>query len=101
MVTATTHKTLIEELFRAVDTSDYAALMAIFHPAIVYERPGYAPCSGLDQLMHFYKDVRVIGSGKHIIEKIVADGDYAACWGQFMGVKKTGESISERFADVY
>jgi ketosteroid isomerase-like protein len=92
---------LIGELFRAVDSSDWDGLARIFHGEIVYERPGYGPIVGVDRLLQFYQQERVIASGQHHIEQVVVDGSYGACWGRFKGVKKDGSGVDELFADVY
>jgi ketosteroid isomerase-like protein len=68
---------------------------------LLAERPGYECLVGLDQLMQFYRRVRVIASGTHLLEEIVGDDVRAACWGRFVGVHKDGSPIDERFADVY
>jgi ketosteroid isomerase-like protein len=92
---------LFEELFLAVDSSDWKKLAEIFDAEIVYERPGYDPIVGLERLLQFYRSERVIAGGKHQIEHAVVDGNYGACWGRFVGVKKDGSQVDELFADVY
>ncbi len=92
---------LVTKLFHTVDSCSWDALSDLFHPDVVYERPGYKPIIGVDQLLLFYREERVIESGDHHIEHIVIDGMFGACWGRFVGVKKDGSSIDETFADVY
>lgn len=94
-------KESITELFQAIDTSDWNTVTNTFHQNIVYERPGYEPMSGLERVMHFYQKERILSSGEHRIEKIVWDGDAAACWGRFVGFQKDGAAVDERFSDVY
>lgn len=77
------------------------ALAEIFHPEIVYERPGYGSLCGVARLLQFYQHERVIASGRHSIEQIVIQDDHGACWGRFVGVAKDGTPADERFADVY
>ncbi len=96
-----TYSALVIELFLAVDSSGWNMLAKIFHHDIVYERPGYEPFVGIDQLLKFYQTQRVIASGKHHIEHIAVEGNYGACWGRFIGVRKDGFPIDELFADVY
>lgn len=98
-ITAT--KELIVTLFRAVDSSDWGLLVNCFDKNIIYERPGYQPLIGLDELLKFYQYERVVASGKHQVEHIVIEDNYGACWGQFIGLHKNGSQIDERFADVY
>lgn len=92
---------LIQNLFTAVDTSDWDAMLRIFHPDIVYERPGYSTFRGIDSVMHFYQHDRVLASGEHHLEHIVCMDNEGACWGRFIGFKKDGSRVDEGFADVH
>jgi ketosteroid isomerase-like protein len=92
---------IITELFRRVDARDFDALRESFTDDAVYERPGYDPLVGRDRVLHFYREERVIASGKHELEKIVVEGPTGACFGRFVGLHKNGSAIDERFADVY
>jgi ketosteroid isomerase-like protein len=92
---------IITELFHAVDNRDWDVLARIFHPDIVYERPGYAPFVGIERLLQFYQHERILASGQHHLDQIVAENDHAACWGRFVGVKKDGQPADVQFADVY
>jgi branched-chain amino acid aminotransferase len=91
----------VVELFRRVDSRDWEGLRESFAPDAVYERPGYEPLVGLERLLHFYREERVIAAGEHRLEHVVIDGDTAACWGRFVGIHKNGSPIDERFADCY
>jgi ketosteroid isomerase-like protein len=91
----------ITELFQAIDTSNWEELNRLFHAEVVYERPGYEPFSGVERLLQFYKHERVLASGQHSLECIVTDENHAACWGRFVGLKKDGTPVNERFSDVY
>ena len=95
------NKNLIMDLFKAVDSRDWATLSNIFHPEIVYERPGYEPFAGIDRVMQFYERDRILISGKHYIEHIVIEGNSGACFGRFIGIKKDHSAADERYADVY
>ncbi|MEH2266223.1 nuclear transport factor 2 family protein [Nostoc sp.] len=99
--TLTAKKELIVTLFCAVDSYDWNLLLKCFDKNIIYERPGYEPLIGIDQLLHFYKFERIIASGKHQLEHIVIEKNHGVCWGQFMGLHKNGSPINERFADVF
>lgn len=92
---------LVEELFRNIDARRWDALPRFFAPEVTYERPGYEPLVGLDQVLDFYRRVRVIESGTHTVEQVVFDDARGACWGRFVGTHKNGSPIDERFADVY
>jgi uncharacterized protein len=91
----------IHDLFRAVDARDWEAMQPFFCEDVVYERPGYDPIVGIENLLHFYKHVRIIASGNHQLERVVVAGDGGSCWGRFVGVSKEGATLDERFADVY
>jgi ketosteroid isomerase-like protein len=96
-----TEQQLIKTLFTAVDSRDWNLLVQCFDHNIIYERPGYHPFMGLDELLNFYQHERIIASGEHRIEHIVIDNNWGSCWGQFIGINKNGSQINERFADVY
>lgn len=91
----------LEAMFHAIDTQDWEALPQFFHPDIVYERPGYDDIAGMEAFLTFYRDIRIIGAGKHVLTAAVADANHAICKGQFSGRSKQGDALSERFADAY
>jgi branched-chain amino acid aminotransferase len=92
---------LVIRLFDKVDSRDWEGLRQVFCQDATYERPGYEPLMGLERVMKFYREERVIASGKHHLENIVLEENSGACWGRFTGVHKNGSAIDERFADVY
>jgi hypothetical protein len=73
----------------------------VFHPEVVYERGGYAPFTGLDTVMNFYRTGRVLASGEHRLENIIIKGDQGASWGRFVGKKKSGEDVDLLFSEIY
>jgi ketosteroid isomerase-like protein len=91
----------LRELFSRIDASDWDALADLFHADVVYERPGYAPLAGLQRVLDFYRRERQVASGSHELERIVVQGDAAACWGRLRGTLKSGARADIRFADVY
>lgn len=93
--------TVITDLFHAIDARDWNAFGRIFHPEIVYDRPGYESFSGLERLLKFYRDERILASGSHYIEQIVIENNHGACWGRFIGLKKDGTPADVLFTDVY
>lgn len=93
--------TVITELFLAIDRRDWNAFAELFHPDIVYERPGYDAFSGIERLLRYYREERILAAGEHYIERIVIDDDYGACWGRFVGVKKDGTPADVLFSDIY
>jgi uncharacterized protein len=92
---------IVKRLFDYVDSRDWEGLSDAFCDDVVYERPGYAPLVGLDRVKHFYREERVIASGRHELEHVVVDDTSGACWGCFIGIHKNGADLAERFADVY
>jgi ketosteroid isomerase-like protein len=91
----------IRKMFATIDDRRWERLPLHFAGDVVYERPGYPPMRGLDELCHFYSTVRIVAAGEHLIEQIIAGGEHAACWGSFRGRARNGRELSERFADVY
>ena len=92
---------LITQLYATVDLRSWSDLDTIFHPDIEYERPGYDVVVGLEALRQFYQHTRVIASGTHHVERVVVDGNYGACWGRFVGMRKDGAPVDERWADAF
>lgn len=90
-----------EDLFHAIDTATWKDLPHFFHPEVVYERPGYAPISGLRALHDFYSSVRIIAEGRHTLDGGLRETGKAICWGHFQGRSKEGAVLAERFADAY
>ena len=98
---ATQGGNLVNRLFDKVDSRDWEGLRQVFCEDATYERPGYEPLVGLERVLKFYREERVIASGKHRLENIVLGENSAACSGRFTGLHKNGSAIDERFADVY
>lgn len=98
---STVTNTLVHDLFNAIDTRDFDRLHEVCHPAIVYERPGYEAFSGMERLLRFYREERVIASGKHHLTAVLVDDAFGACWGRFVGKHRDGSDIDVEFADTY
>jgi uncharacterized protein len=94
-------QSIIDTYFRLVDERNFDKLRDIFHRDIVYQRPGYTPIEGIDKLIEFYRNTRVIASGEHHIEGRLIQSNQCVCWGRFIGSKRDGSTVDERFADVY
>ncbi|MEO8448796.1 MAG: nuclear transport factor 2 family protein [Gemmatimonadota bacterium] len=92
---------LVRGMFKAIDENQFDHLEQFFHKDIIYERPGYEPLIGLPAVMHFYREVRVLASGRHGFDAIVIDGEQGACWGRWVGIKKDGTLVDLEFADCY
>lgn len=96
-----TQSTWFDELFRAIDDAAWQDLARFFHKNVVYERPGYPPIEGIDALLYFYSNTRIVAEGKHSLDGRLRGDGKAICWGQFSGLSKAGDVLSERFADAY
>jgi ketosteroid isomerase-like protein len=93
--------TLVHDLFCIIDARDFERLREICHPQITYQRPGYSAFSGIDRLLRFYREERVIASGSHRLDAVVVNDTHAACWGRFVGTHRDGSPIDVEFADTY
>jgi ketosteroid isomerase-like protein len=91
----------IRDMFKNIDNRDFDNLRDFFTDDVVYERPGYEPLRGIDDLLHFYREVRVIAVGKHGLTRVVVDDESGASWGRFTGTHRNGKDLDVRFADVY
>jgi len=101
MINAQKPKQRLEAMFHAIDTADWADFAQFFRSEVVYERPGHPDIFGIDALLYFYRDTRVIAEGEHVLTAALADDDHAICFGYFKGRSKSGEELAERFADAY
>jgi ketosteroid isomerase-like protein len=91
----TMHKqaAMVTELFRTIDRCEYDRFPEFFAADVFYERPGYPSFRGVDKLIHFYKEERVILKGEHRVEHVVADDTCGAAWGRYVGESHAGEPI--------
>lgn len=95
------HGLTVRQLFSLVDRQAWLELGDLFTDDALYLRPGYEPIRGRPALVHFYRDVRQIRSGRHVIHELVGAGDVAACWGDFAGISRNGEPLAVSFAEWY
>ena len=61
----------VRSMFRGIDARDWDTLARHFHPALVYQRPGFPLLEGRDAVVRFYREVREI-QGEHRLEEAVA-----------------------------
>ena len=92
--------TAMRMLLRAIDAADWMVVESLFHPQAEYEVSGQRPIRGRDAIMNYYKNVRPIRKGEHLIESMAADGNHGICWGRFNATQKDGPEISVLFADI-
>jgi len=88
-------------LFEAIDARQWDRLAEFFHPEIEYQRPGYDSLVGLEAVVRFYREVRVLASGNHQVTAIAIDGTHGACWGRYLGSRRDGTPVDIEFADCY
>lgn len=93
-------RTAIKMLLRSIDAKEWGVVEALMHPQTEYEVSGYPPFCGRESVMTYYRNVRPIRKGEHLLERIVVDGDHAVSWGRFNGVRNDGTEISILFADA-
>lgn len=87
------------DYYALVDAGDVAGVLEWFAEDAVYHRPGYQPLEGREALGAFYGGERVIESGAHHVDDIVADGRRVAVRGRFAGRLRDGSDASVGFAD--
>lgn len=90
----------VDRLFEAIDGRDWTALESMLDPTATYARPGYAPLVGAEQVMHFYRHVRIIRSGKHEVHGVIQGLNMLNYYGRFQGVAKDGRPLDVSFCDV-
>lgn len=94
-------ESLIRKYYETVDRGDVRSLLWLFDPEALYRRPGYPDLRGRSALERFYRDQRVIRSGRHSIERLLTDGLSVAVYGRFQGLLRSGDDIDLRFADFF
>jgi ketosteroid isomerase-like protein len=90
----------VRAYYSHVDASKTDALVALFAPDVVYDRPGQAAIRGRAALRAFYEDDRPLSDGSHELDQVVADGRTVAVRGRFEG-RQAGESVGFGFADFH
>jgi steroid Delta-isomerase len=92
---------VVRRYYELVDARDFAAMAELFASDVVYRRPGYDPMVGLEQMLTYYRSVRVIVSGKHHLHAVLSDGSSVAVAGTFYGQVKDRGHVSQGFADFF
>nr|WP_269328290.1 nuclear transport factor 2 family protein [Kineosporia mesophila] len=92
----------VARYYEQVDADDVGSLLELFAPDAVYRRPGYPPFRGRAELERFYRDDRVIVSGRHTISDALAGpGGSVAVRGRFAGLLRDGQDVDIEFADFF
>ncbi|SES42653.1 nuclear transport factor 2 family protein [Actinokineospora terrae] len=91
----------VRRYYETVDADAVEELVALFAVDGVYRRPGYQPLEGRKAIERFYRDQRVIESGRHTLTHVTAEAAAVAVHGEFDGVLKDGTRVALRFADFF
>ncbi|GAA3159681.1 MULTISPECIES: nuclear transport factor 2 family protein [Streptomyces] len=91
----------VRRYYRLVDDGDVGGLIQLFEPTAEYHRPGYDKLTGHDELERFYREERVIESGRHTIRGLVTADREVAVQGEFRGILRDGRKASVEFADFF
>lgn len=76
-------------------------MLALFADDCVYNRPGYDPLCGKEELTRFYEGQRIIEKGEHRLTTLIVEDETAASAGRFAGISKSGEELKVAFAEVF
>jgi uncharacterized protein len=85
--------------YELIDAGRLDEYLALFHEDIVYERQGTPQIRGLAAMRRFYERDRVISTGRHSTDQILAGDSWVAVRGSFTGTLKDGSSVQLRFTD--
>jgi len=92
---------IASRLLTVVDERDWDTLPTLFTESARYDRPGFEPMLGRPAIDRFYREQRDVAQGKHSILGSLTDGEETCCWGEFIGITRTGRPIDEKFCDWY
>lgn len=92
--------TAMRMLLRSIDAAEWTVVEALFHPQAEYEVSGHLPLRGREAIMNYYRNVRPIRKGEHLVEGMAVEGTHGTCWGRFNATQKDGVEISVLFADI-
>lgn len=56
---------------------------------------------GRDAILDFYANERVIAHGRHVIDKVICEGNNVAVEGFFTGTLRKGPTVEVRFSDFF
>jgi ketosteroid isomerase-like protein len=92
---------IVAAYYSSIDSREIEKALSCFAPNAVYRRPGYKAFVGLAAISAFYRDGRVIKSGRHVIETMIESAREVAVRGDFQGALCTGQQIEVQFADFW
>ncbi|GAA0927649.1 MULTISPECIES: nuclear transport factor 2 family protein [Streptomyces violaceusniger group] len=91
----------VRRYYQLVDDGDISGVIQLFEPTAEYLRPGYEKLTGHVELERFYRDERIIESGRHTIGSLIAADLDVAVRGEFHGILRDGREASLEFADFF
>lgn len=99
-MTGSSSRAAMRAMLAAIDAEDWETLARLLHPNAVYVAPGGARFEGRGSVLDYYRAVRGIASGRHLVEGLLAEVDHAVSWGRFDGVRRDGSAVSLSFSDI-
>jgi ketosteroid isomerase-like protein len=92
---------LARDYYDHVDAGRLPELLVLFHDEIVYQRGRDVVIRGKRALARFYRQDRIIASGRHELECVAVTGDWIAVRGRAHGRLRDGADFSVDFADFH
>jgi ketosteroid isomerase-like protein len=92
---------IVSRLFATVDERNWSELGRLFVPWATYARPGYPLLVGIEEITRFYRDVRIVAQGCHIVQHRLLSAEQGFSRGLFHGVSRAGDPLSAEFAEWY
>lgn len=92
----------VDRLFELIDAAEFDRAIDLFEPDCVYLRPGYPAICGRDDLLDFYRNVRIVVDGLHTRLSSVSNHGSVAYRGSFVGhVKAQPDPVEVDFVDCF
>ena len=95
-------KGIVKTYLGLLDSGRYDELSPLLSDKVVYQTIiGRAPIVGASNVIQYYKQTRVVGSGVHEVTGIVAEGNMTAVLLRMKGVLKDGSKIEFEAVDLF
>lgn len=89
----------IDHFFQAIDSGNWDSLSELLADEVIYERPGYSPLVGKKVVLDFYKNIRIIKTGTHVVKEFIGSDAMLCYHGSFTGESHSGDQLSVDFCD--
>src|SRR5690606_32895070 len=99
--TSSTHRAVAESDYSLVDQGDMAAVVALFAPDVVYDRPGHGRLEGAEAVRRFFFHERNLAYSRHTIQRYLTDGEWVVAEGSVEARTIAGQELQLTFADVF